>query len=232
MSLSKPLSFGGGRMPCTYGGMFLYNTPTTVAIDTGQQYHAVGVFATSTEMFGVTFGASGTGAIADTANNGGVLRCTDVGHGLATGDYVCLHGMGDAAHVGTTRVTWVDVDTFDCDDIAYNSIDDTGNWSRGDSLTIDAGSEGIYLISWAASVSSPDAANKIFKLEVCKNTTDLDEFVAEQKIAIQNDLGSLGASGIVTLAAGDKVWLKVKNTEVDTSDISFKHVTLHISRIC
>ena len=155
-----------------------------------------------------------------------------MGHGLTTGDYICTHGMADALHVGTTRVTVIGVDTFDCDDISYNGVDAGGNWSKGDSLTVDAGSDGTYIVSFATSCYSPDGNNKTFKIEMVKNTTDLDEFALERKFGIQTDVGAMGTSGIVALVAGDKVWMKVKNVDADTSDITFKHANLHMWRIC
>jgi hypothetical protein len=72
--------------------------------------------------------------VTDTADNGGQLQCTSVAHGLATGDTVVLSDMGDSAHDGSTVVTVDDANTFTCDDIAYNSDDDTGTWTKSEWL--------------------------------------------------------------------------------------------------
>ena len=232
MALTQPYYFGGCAGSGSYGGMFLYDSVTAITITAGQQYHAVNLFGVSALVNGLTYGSGSSGAITDTADNGGVLRCTDATHGLTTGDYVCLHNMADAAHVGITQVTVIDPNTFDCDDITYNSDSDTGNWTMGDYLEVDAGSEGLYIISWAASMSSPDGSNKTFKVEMVKNATALDEFALQRKFGIQSDVGSMGTGGIVELAAGDKIWMQCKNVDADTSNVSFLHANVHMYRIC
>ena len=232
MALTQPYYFGGCAGSGSYGGMFLYDSVTAITITAGQQYHAVNLFGVSALVNGLTYGSGSSGAITDTADNGGVLRCTDATHGLTTGDYVCLHNMADAAHVGITQVTVIDPNTFDCDDITYNSDSDTGNWTMGDYLEVDAGSEGLYQVAWGASALSPDASNKTFKIELCVNTTEKDEIARERKIAIQNDIGVLGGTGLIQLVSGDRIYMIVQNTEADTSDISFKHANMSIFRIC
>ncbi|MCP4568557.1 MAG: hypothetical protein GY841_13350, partial [FCB group bacterium] len=167
--------------------------------------------------------------ITDTDDNGGVLQCTDVAHGLTTGQYITLHGMADAAHDGETRVTVVSVDVFDCDDIAHNSDSDTGNWSRGSSLTVDSGGAGNYHISYSASVRAGDNGKR-FKLEIVKNTTHLDEFATWRKIANGNDVGNLAASGIVTLVEGDTIWAHTKNTD-DDADLIIDYANVNAVRI-
>jgi hypothetical protein len=212
--------------------MYLYNSATSVSITAGQQYHAVGVFIAQSDLEGLTFGAGSTGAITSTADNGGTLRCTDATHGLTTGDYICLHNMGDAAHVGKTAVTVIDVDTFDCDDITYNSAADTGSWSQGDYLQVSPGSSGHWSVGWSASMSSPDAANKTFKIECVRNITGIDEGATQRKFGIQNDVGVVAsASNHVDLVAGDRIWMQVQNVEADTSDVSFLHAHVNMVRI-
>ena len=212
-----------------FASMYMYDATQTITIDAVDQYHAVIGFSTGSHMSGWTFTASSTGAITDTANNGGTLRCTDVAHGLTTGQYISLTGMGDAAHVGSTAVTVIGADTFDCDDITYNSDGDTGNWQRGSSLTADTNSDGHYYLSWAASIQSA-ANNKNFKFELVKNNTDLDEFAAERKMAIQDDLGSIASGGIVEVTAGDVIWLQVEGT-TDATNLVIEHANVHLYRI-
>jgi len=206
-------------------GIYLYEATETQSINTVNQYHAVTGLLESSIDGACTYKVSITGAITDTANNGGVLRCTDATHGLDTGDYITLNGMGDAAHVGITRVTVIDINTFDCDDIAYNSLSDTGNWQRGSSLKINAGFGGIY--DGAFSVTARSAvASKNFKFEVYKNTTAFDEFAWERLFG--NTGYGVGASGGVgLLAAGDVLWLAVENT-TDAQDCIIRHANFHI----
>lgn len=210
-----------------YGGMYMYDATQVISIDAVDQYHALIGFSVCSDILGMTFTASATGAITDTANNGGTLRCTDVGHNLTTGQYVALTGMGDASHVGSTRVTVIDVDTFDCDDISYSSDDDTGSWQRGSYITVD--NDGVYSVSFSASILSA-GNNKNYKIEVVKNNTDLDEIAVERKIAVANDLGALSSSGIVSASAGDVFWLQTKCTTDDTN-VTIEHANLNIVRI-
>ena len=212
----------------TEGSMYIYDSAVATDINTTSVYHALRGFSAGSILDGITFGAGSTGAITDTASNGGVLRCTDVGHGLTTGDYLTLTGMGDALHDGTTQVTVIGVDTFDCDDISWNSDADTGTWYQGSYLEIDEGNGGSFHVTWGMSASVA-VANKTFKFELVKNTTDLDEFAAERKFG-STDLGVLGGSGQAELSEGDRLWMQVKNTS-DTTNFTIKHANMGIHTI-
>jgi hypothetical protein len=209
--------------------MFAYEASELITIDAANQYQGVTGLAEGTCDGAASFLASATGAITDTANNGGTLRCTDVGHGLTTGQYIALHGMGDAAHVGVTGVTVIDVDTFDCDDITYNSASDTGNWSRGSSMTVVSGAGGTYMLTFSASVTSAGTL-KNYKFELVKNTTSLDEFAAESKVAVGGDLEPITCGGAVHLTAGDVIWLQVMGT-TDASNLTIEHANVHMVRV-
>ena len=231
MSVSLPLRVNGvAQLSPFYGGMNAYDATALQTINTTAVYHAVIGLSTNSDISGTTFTASTTGAITDTENNGGVLRCTDVEHGLTSGQYVTLNGMGDAAHNGLTVVDVITGDIFDCTNITYNSIDDTGAWQRGSCLTVDSGSDGLYAITWSVSGLSATAANKNFKWEVVKNITDLDEFASERKYAIQDDLGSVSAGGLIHLVATDCIWMQVKNT-TDDGNFSIKHASISMQLV-
>ena len=210
--------------------MVMYEDAQLITIDDQDQYHGVVGYSASVINDGVTFLASDTGAITDTANNGGVLRCTSATHNLTTGQYVTLTGMGDAAHVGITRVTVIDPNTFDCDDITYNSDDDTGTWTRGSSLTVDTGHGGLYKISFSASMSSV-AVSQIVKIEIYINATETDEIVSERKIATGGDLGALGSLGYAHLTGGDIVWLAIMNKS-SGGNFTIEHSNVSIARNC
>ena len=212
----------------TDGSMYVYDSAVATSIDAVDQYHAVQVFGTGTLLNGITFTAGTNGAITDTADNGGTLRCTDASHGLATGQYVTLTGMGDAAHVGSTAVTVIDANTFDCDDISHNSDNDTGNWQRGASLTVDTGHGGDFHCVFSMSFTSA-GNNKNYKFELVKNTTDLDEFAAEEKVQTANDLGNASAQGTVVLNGGDVLWLQVENT-TDATNLTITHGNVHLMK--
>lgn len=208
--------------------MYTYEDTELITINTTSEYHAITGFSAGSSCDGATFLASATGAITDTANNGGVLRCTDVGHGLTTGQYITLNGMGDIAHNGVTRVTVIDVDTFDADNIVYSSDNDTGSWQRGSSLTIDPGHGGIYTGGFAITANSA-AANKNFKFEVYGNATPYDEFAVEALFP-NNSKNAVSSGGIGLLEAGTVMWLATENT-TDSTNITIVHANLHLVKL-
>jgi len=211
------------------GSLYLYEANQTITINTVAEYHGVvGLLEGSANGGATIYKAGLTGSITSTANNGGVLRCTDVAHGLDEGDYISLNGMGDAAHNGITRVTKIDDDTFDCDDIAYSSSSDTGSWQRGASLKIAPGYGGYYTGGFSITARS-SVASKNFKFEVYKNTTAFDEFAWERLFG--NTGWGVGASGGVgLLMAGDVIWLAVENT-TDTQNCIINHANLHLVKV-
>lgn len=209
------------------GGVYLYEGSQTITINTVSVYHAVIGLLESSVGGAVTYKVSLVGSITDTANNGGVLRCTDATHGLDDGDYVTLNGMGDALHNGVTRVSVIDGNTFDCDDITYNSINDTGSWQRGTSMKIKDGFGGVYDGAFTVTARSA-VASKNFKFEVYANTTAFDEFAWERLFG--NTGYGVGASGgIGLLKTGDVLWMAVENT-TDTQDCIIRHANLHITK--
>ncbi len=223
--LARPLGYGRVGIGC----MVMYDATALQTIDAVDQYHGVLGFSEGAHSEGFTFLASDTGAITDTENNGGVLRCTDVAHGLTTGQYITVTGMGDALHVGSTGVTVITVDVFDCDDIAYNSINDVGNWQRGSSLTVQDGFEGTYVFGFSCSWSSA-AVLKNYKFEPVVNNVDSDEIVFESKIGTANDLASSGAGGHEMLAARDVIWLQMKGT-TDNTNATLRQANFHITLV-
>jgi len=207
--------------------MYLYEASATQTINTTNVYHAITGLLEGSVNGATSYKASLSGSISLTANNGGVLRCTDVGHGLDTGDYITLNGMGDAAHNGITRVTVIDTDVFDCDDIAYSSSADTGSWQRGASMTINYGYGGIYNISFSIT-GSVGAANKNIKVEAYKNITPLDEFAIERLFG-NTGYGNAGSTGVALLTSGDVLWLASENT-TDAADWTIRHANINISK--
>lgn len=212
-----------------YAEMHMYEAAQEIVINTVSQYHMVYGFHAGA-CNGWTFnGDDKSGAITDTENNGGVLRCTDVGHGLTTGDIISLTGMGNVLHNGVTAVTVISADVFDCDDIVYNSIDDTGTWNEGSYLEAGAGVDGVYFCSFSASVDA-DANNKIAKFEFRKNATEIDTVVAERKFAIGDDVGSVSACGLVSISAGDRISLTIEG-KTDTTNFDFEHANINLHKL-
>ena len=205
--------------------MYAYESTDTITINTTNEYHAVIGLSQGAVNGAATFLAGDTGSITDTADNGGVLRCTSAAHGLISGQPVTLNGMGDAAHNGVTVVTVIDENIFDCDDIAYNSDDDTGEWQRGDTLRINEGYGGIYTGGFSLTGSSA-VASKDFKVEVYADSTPFDEFAGE---ALFNNTGynQISSGGVGVLQAGQYIWLGIENT-TDAQDFVLRHGNLHL----
>lgn len=207
--------------------MYMYEASELITINTANVYHAVTGFSEGSVDSAATFTASATGSITDTADNGGVLRCTDAAHGLTTGQFITLNGMGDAAHNGVTEVTVIDSDTFDAEDITYNSDNDTGEWQRGSSVTIKSGFGGAFNGGFSITGAAA-AANKNFKFEVYGGTTPFDEFAVEALFPNSN-YNNVSSGGIGNLPAGTVMWVAVKNT-TDTANITIEHANLHMKK--
>lgn len=212
------------------GCMYMYEAAQVITIDAVSQYHPVIGLGQDGMNNGVTYLAHATGSITDTEDNGStLLRCTDVGHNLTTGQKIALTGMGDVAHAGFTSVTVITADVFDCDNISWNSDSDTGTWTRGSSLTVGTGHGGIYVITFSASILSA-ANNKNYRFEFVKNVTPEDTIAVERKIAVLNDLGSISTGGLTKLVGGDVIWVSVKGT-TDATNLSIEHMNVHMVRL-
>ncbi len=208
--------------------MYMYEASQLITINTANVYHAVTGFSAGSVNSAATFLGSATGSITDTADNGsGILRCTDAGHGLTSGQYITINGMGDAAHNGITGVTVINENTFDADDISYNSDDDTGEWQRGSSLAIKDGFGGSFGVGFAISATAA-VANKQFKFEIYGNATPLDEFAVEALFP-NTTINSVGSTGLGNLMPGTILWLAVENT-IDTANITIEHANLNFKK--
>jgi len=217
-----------GNNMSAYGAMFDKNNAVATTINTASEYHALENQGTGL-CSGFAFDAGSNGAITDTADNGGVLRCTDVAHGLATGDMITLNGMGDAAHNGITAVTVIGVDTFDCDNIVYNSIEDTGSWQQGSSLTVGTGGAGIYMISWGASGSAAVSA-KEYHFECFQNIVAIDG-THKPRTFTGTTIGNFGSpAALVSLAESDIVWCGVENV-TDTTNLTIADFNLSLVKL-
>ncbi len=175
-----------------------------------------------------TFVAGANGVITDTANNGGLLRITDVAHGLVTGDIVSINGLATAAQNDVTVITRIDDDTFDCQDITFVTIDETGTWQMGAYLLTPTGGAGDYRIMFASSVLSA-SANKTYTIQAMVGTVADDGLFAEVRLS-SSDVSGLAFGGIHTLAVADRLWVCV-NGLTDGTNITLKHFNLSINRI-
>lgn len=210
-----------------HGEMYLdgNSTPTTIT-DSGKAVALEGFSSSHLQDF--TFVPSANGVITDTANNSGTLRITDVAHGLSTGDIITINGLATAAQNGTTAITKINNDTFDCDDISYATASETGTWQMGSYLLVPTGGAGSYLISVSSS-ATPAGTNKTFLIQLCINTAAQVDVKVERKFGAA-DIGSMSMVGLVTLADADRVWVSVTGL-TDGTDVTLKHANLLLHRI-
>jgi hypothetical protein len=208
-----------------YGEMYSYENTAATTIGTQNVYHAVYHFGEGT-LNGVTFTSGIEGTIASVADYSGTIAgtvlVTDVAHGLTTGDIITIHVTTN--YNGTYAITKVTNDTFYITKafVATN----TGDWAMGSYLTCAvAGDYKITMSNTAFAASS----NTLFKFEVNKNVTALDNIAASRKFA-SSDYGSMASSGIATLAVNDRIWLSVRN-ETSTTNITVRHSNINIHKL-
>lgn len=212
-----------------YAEMYVYENAIATVIGTQNVYHAIAGSGLVTGLLsGFTFVQGLNGTIASVADyNGtvaGTVLITDVAHGLTTGDIVTIHSTTD--YNGTFSITKVTNDTFYITETYTSS--QTGDWSMGAYLRCSTGSDGIYKISMSNTALSA-VSNETFKFELNKNTTMLDNTAASRKFGTNGDYGSLGSTGLVSLVAGDRIWLSVRN-ETSGANITVRHCNINITR--
>lgn len=210
-----------------HGEMYIDGSSTATTVTDANKAVAIEGFSSS-HLQDFTFGSSSNGVITDTADNSGTLRITDVAHGLTTGDFITINGLATAAQNGTTAVTVIGVDTFDCDDISYATIDETGTWQMGSYLLVPTGGAGSYMVTMSSS-ATPAGANKTFLIQLCIDTAAQGDAKVERKFGAA-DIGSIMVTGLITLAATNRVWLSVTGL-TDGTDITFKHANMTLHRI-
>ena len=210
-----------------HGEMYMDGNGTPVTITTKDDPVALEGFSSS-HLVDFTFVSSSNGIITDTANNSGTLRITDVGHGLTTGDIVTINGLATPAQNGTTVITRITDDVFDCDDISYATIDETGTWQMGSYLLTPTGGAGTYLAIMFNS-ATPGGTNKTYLIQLCIGNVAQVDAKSERKFGAA-DIGAFPLGGFITLSDADRIWLSTTNL-TDTTDITFKHANLSIHRI-
>ena len=214
------------RYPAIYGEMYVYDGSTATVINAANQYHAITVPVTGA-VSGWTFQAGLTGTIASSASSDGgtTVTFTDVAHGLLTGEYVTVTGTTD--YNGNFLVTKLTDDTFKITDTFVS--DQTGQWQRGANLKANTSSAGTYLLAW--SITADAAANsKEIKVEPVLNVTHQDKAASQRLFGTGGDWGQLVGGCVVTVAAGDIIYLQAKNVTDDT-DFTIKHSNLTINKL-
>ncbi len=209
-----------------YAEMFVYENAVVTSIGTQNVYHAIVALETGL-LSGFTFmaGLSGTGTITDYSGTiVGTVLMTDVAHGLLTGDIVTQHNSTN--YNGTFEITKVTDDTYYIT-AAYVS-DQATDWAMGDYLLCSVGSAGVYRMSYNNTAFGANP-NEVFKFELNVNLISADNVASSRKFGGVSDKGSMGASGLISLSEGDRVWLSVRN-ETSGADVTVRHANVNLTR--
>lgn len=220
-----------------YAEFYAYDKAILFQINTTDTYHPFHLITAGDigagPLSGWTFGA---GRVVDanisteTNPSGSVLLITCSGnHLLTTGDLVVLTNMNNAGHNKVTHVTVTGGTTFTCDDIAYvaGAGASAGVVDEPAYLLAGSGAAGVYAASFTIDGTAA-ATGKVWKFELNINLLSQDNVVSERYTS--GTLTSVSASGLITIADGDKVWLSGKNA-TDTGDYTIKHANVNVRRV-
>lgn len=210
-----------------FANMLIHANSTATEINTVNIAHFIqGLFIDEiSEDF--TFAVGSTGPISAFADaGGGQVTVSDTAHGLSTGDVVSISGTTSYNDVFTIANALTDTyeitDTFVADDA-------TGNWYKGDSVTADAGSAGIYTVSWSAFGLSA-GNNKDFRFNVYKNSTSQNSLESKRRFQSSVDIGDIDGGGIISIADGDIITFAITGL-TDTTNFTFEHISLSLHKL-
>jgi hypothetical protein len=116
-----------------------------------------------------------TGTIAGAANNGsGLIRITNVAHGLSTGNYVKIDGvLGTTEANGEWVVTVINADTFDLQSSTFtNAYTSGGTWGRPFVLVTPYLIADISTLKWAQSADTLYLAHGTYAPRKLTRTSD------------------------------------------------------------
>jgi hypothetical protein len=232
------------RSPPCEGAMTEYDNAQPLVIDNQNVYHALfNTLLVAGYLDGWTFspGLSGAfSAIANLGNVGGVnqVRLT------TTAPHTCVAGQILNLTSSTVAGYLTQAATVDKNENFYlikNILDNThidiasaalgtasGNWRKGAALVAGALAAGKYEIVFSVSCLASAGNNKSFKAEPRIGVTPVDTCVAISTIGAST-YGSMGNSDFVSIAAGDRVSLSLKNL-TDAADITVVVANMRLRR--
>jgi hypothetical protein len=219
-----------------YGEVWFYTASgdanTHVNIDTALLYHAIVLNIAEGLCLGFTSKDGQENAIASVAENsaGVSMKITTTGnHNLTAGECVTHTGLTTkTAYRGKYIVQSVVSPTVYVVLGTYTGTD-TGFMKRGFSLTAGAGSAGVYRLSWNMTLDADENTTQI-KVEVNRNVDDLDNIASEEHFVTKNLDANMSASGLVTIADGDFIWMSMAN-RTDGTDINIRHMNLNLVKV-
>lgn len=214
------LGVSGSKKACIH--IHANSTPTVLSTQNIPVF-VQGLFS-ETMADGFTFSAGSTDAITVFADaGGGQVTVTSAGHGLSTGDIISISGT--TSYNGVFTIANALTNTFEITD-TFAGNDATGNWYKGDILTVDAEGAGDYDIDFSGFGTSA-GSNDDYAYKVFVNDTEQDETEAARHYKAPDDIGSFSGGSIVTLAVGDKLSFTITCTS-NTSNFILVHLTLKL----
>ena len=218
-----------------YGEMYMYDNSTTCVIDTANTYHAVyntfgnndAILPPNNDTANYTFKAGVGYAIASVATYAGgtQIQCTvTAGHALLAGEPITItgsanyNGMYLVEAVGLTATEFVVAKAY----VATN----TGSARRP--ATLKVLNAGVYRAQFTTS-GVTETPNDVVKFELNKNITPLDNVSARDIWSSASNYRSSAGSGIISVTAGQYVWLSVKNYS-GTGDITIQNANVNLSK--
>jgi hypothetical protein len=233
------------RPIASIGEMTEYNNAASLTIDTQDIYHALfNTLLIAGKLDGWTFvpGLSGSfSAIADLGVVGGVNQVrltTTAPHTLTAGQILNLTSSTVAGYL-TQAVPDVNKnenyyliknvsDNTHIDIVSANLGTASGNWRKGSALVAGALAGGDYDLAFSISALAAAGNNKSFKTESRINVTPIDTAAAIATIGAST-YGCMSGGTVVTIAAGDRVSLSIKNL-TDAADITVVIANMRLRR--
>lgn len=216
-----------GKFKQCYADIHIHENAVATVINTVDIPHlAQGLFAEQLTPLGFVFEAGSTGAITVFADaTGGKVRATSAGHTMADGDIFSISGTTN--YNGIYIASGVSGNDFEFND-TWVANDATGNFYKGDNLTVLQGAEGIYKIDFHTYGQSA-IANKDFEFQSYVNVTFPTNLHAKRRYSA-TDTGSTSGGGIVQLNAGDKITFAVIN-RTDTTNFTLQHHNVNVTKV-
>jgi len=210
-----------------FGECYLYNNSTAMAIDIVNVYHACPNGVTGL-VNGFTFKNGKISAVSGvaSASGGTKITCTSVAHGFLDGEVITI--TNSTNYDGVYLVESKTDDTFVVAKAyvvtrAFNAV-------RGFSIRANTGTAGTFILDWNCSAKNASGTNKDWRIEANINLLPEDKASAQVRLPSATETSLLAAGCILTIAAGDYLWISVKNL-TDNVDLVIVDANLRIRRI-
>jgi len=213
-----------GSSVSQYGEMYLNVNATATTLETVDEKNAVR-YMTTGALNGFTFAAGKTAAITAYSDGTGKTNVASGTHGLVTGDYITIRGT--TSYNGIQTVTKIDNDNFSIT-AAWAADDGASDWEEASYLQYTAGTSVVFAFDWnMSSTKAGGTSATVLFTPVVNATTDAPGRV--QREFTGSDVGAFGGQAILTLSAGDRVYLVMESDNTD--DITNNYGCLRLTQL-